>query len=214
LKPTNEATRTLTRLDSLYSRSIKNTVRFDFSTDESRKFRLGGGFGIRNEILRYSQIVPTHDTLHADTAVWNKSNNVLIGRLFNNIGNKLRWGATGELFLTGYRAGDFTLNGEISKTFEWKKGMASWLITGAIMNKQPSFWYQQWGSNNFEWHNNLNKEFRIDIGTAFSYPARKAELRFNYAVINNYTDFDTAAFPSQHSGGLSVAALTVRKLTQ
>ncbi len=32
--------------DSLFSRSIKNTVRFDFTTDESRKFRLGGGAGI------------------------------------------------------------------------------------------------------------------------------------------------------------------------
>ena len=42
--------------DSLYSRSIKNTVRFDFTTDETRKFRLGGGVGIRNEIFRYSQI--------------------------------------------------------------------------------------------------------------------------------------------------------------
>jgi hypothetical protein len=201
---------TVTR-DSLYSRSIKNTVRFDFFTDETRKFRLGGGVGLRNEIFRYSQIVPTHDTLQADTAVWNNSNNVLVGRLFNNIGDKFRWIATGELFLTGYRAGDFNLNGEISKTFNFKKGRASWLITGAMINKQPSFWYEQWGSNNFEWHNNISKEFRIDLGTSFLYPARKAAFKFNYAVIKNYTDFDTAAFPSQYSGGLSVAAVGVRK---
>ncbi len=58
--------------DSLYARSIKNTIRFDFATDETRKFRLGGGVGIRNEIFKYSQIVPTHDTLQADTSVWQK----------------------------------------------------------------------------------------------------------------------------------------------
>jgi hypothetical protein len=29
--------------DSLYTRSIKNTVRFDFATDETRKFRLESG---------------------------------------------------------------------------------------------------------------------------------------------------------------------------
>ncbi len=197
--------------DSLYSRNIKNTVRFDFLTDASRKFRLGGGFGLRNEIIRYSQIVPTHDTTFADTATWNRSNNVIVGRLFNNIGDKFGWLATGELFLTGYRVGDFTLKGEISKSFDWKKGRSSWSVFGSIMNRQPSFWYERWGSNHFEWNDNLKKEFRIDVGTDFSYPARKAELRFNYAIIDNYTDFDTTALPSQYSGALSVASVMIRK---
>jgi len=202
--------------DSLFSRSIKNTVRFDFATDTSRKFRLGGGIGLRNEIFRYSQIVPTHifplnDTTSSEIAVWHRSNNVLVGSLYNNIGDKFRWIATGELFLTGYRAGDFNLDGVISKSFDWKKGRASWLINGSMMNRQPSFWYEQWGINHCEWHNNFNKEFRIDVGSSFSYPARKFELKFNYAIIKNYTDFDTAKLPSQYSGGLSVAAISVRK---
>jgi hypothetical protein len=197
--------------DSLYARSIKNTVRFDFATDETRKFRLGGGVGIRNELFRYSQLIPTHDILIADTAVWRKQNNVLIGKLYNNIGDKFRWIATGELFLSGSRAGDFNLNGVISKSFDWEKGLSLWKLSGSITSRQPSFWCEQWGSNNFEWHNNMNKEFRIDVGTSFSYPARNAELRLNYAIIDNYTDFDTLALPSQHTGGLSVASLFVRK---
>jgi hypothetical protein len=199
--------------DSLYSKSIKNTVRFDFTTDETRKFRLGGGIGLRNEIFHYGQIIPTHDTTTTDSIVakWNMGNNVVVGRLFNNIGDKFRWIATGELFLTGYRAGDFSLNGEITKSFDWKKGRASWLITGGISNRQPSFWYDRWGSNHFEWHNNMNKELRIDLGSTFSYPARNAELKINYAIIDNYTDFGPGAIPSQHTGGLSVAAITVKK---
>jgi hypothetical protein len=197
--------------DSLYTRSIKNTIRFDFATDETRKFRLGGGVGIRNEIFRFSQIIP-HDTLiRADTAIWNRSNNVLVGRLFNNIGEKFRWIATGELVFSGYKMGDFNLNGEITKSFDFKKGTASWITTGSIINRRPAFWYENWGSNNFKWNKNLNKEFRIDVGTAFSYPARKTEIRFNYAIIKNYTDFDTTAFPSQYSGGLSVASVFISK---
>jgi hypothetical protein len=197
--------------DSLYSRSLKNTVRFDFTTDEARKFRLGGGVGLRNELFLYSQIIPTHDSTLSRSVMWNNSNNVIVWRLFNSIGDKFDWLVTGELFLNGYRAGDFSLKGEITKSFDWKKGRSSWLLTGGITNRKPSFWYEQWGSNNFEWHNNLNKEFRIDVGSVFNYPARKAEIKFNYAIIDNYTDFDTNALPSQHPGGLSVAALTVRK---
>jgi len=206
---------TKTTRDSLFSRSIKNTIRFDFATDETRKFRLGGGVGIRNELFHYAQIVPTFivpmvDSSSSKIANWNKSNNVLLGRLFNNIGEKFRWLATGELYLTGYRAGDFNLNGEIAKTFDWKRGKAFWLITGSMMNRQPSFWYQQWGSNNFVWNTNLKKEFRIDLGTTFSIPARKTEIRFNYAILKNYVDFDSTALPSQFTGGLSVAAVTLK----
>lgn len=197
--------------DSLYFRILRNTVRFDFTTDQSRKFRLGGGIGLRNELIRYSQIMPTHDTNFADTAAWRRSNNVVVGRLFNNIGEKFRWTANGELYLTGPRAGDFSIKGIISKTFGWKRGNAEWDITGSVINRQPAFWYDMWGSNNFEWQNNFKKEFRIDIGTAFSYPARKAQVKFNYAIIDNYSDFNTFARPSQHGGGLSVAAISASK---
>jgi len=203
--------RTSDTFDSLYTRSVKNTLRFDFATDEARKFSLGGGVGVRNELFRYSQIVPTHDTTIADTSSWNKNNNVLVGRLYNNVGEKFRWMANGELYLTGYRAGDFNLSGEIRKSFGWEKGTASWLITGSIINREPSFWYEQWGGNHFEWHNDLDKEFRIDVGTSFIYPARKTELKLNYAIIDNYTGFDEYAIPFQHQGGLSVAALMVKK---
>jgi hypothetical protein len=200
--------------DSLYARSIKNTLRFDFTTDESRKFRLGGGAGIRNELFRYSQIIPTHDTLKADTAAWNRGNNALIGKLYNNIGDKFRWIADGELFLTGYRAGDFRISGEIIKSFEWKKGFASWIIDGKMISRQPSFWLESWGSNHFEWHRNLKKELRIDVGTSFTYPARRAEVKLNYAIISNYTDFDLNALPAQHDVALSVASLMARKELQ
>lgn len=197
--------------DSLYHRSLKNTLRFDFATDETRKFKLGGGAGIRNELIRYSQIIPVHDSTRADTAEWRRVNNSLVGRLYSDIGDKFSWNAEGELFLSGYRAGDFSLTGYITKSFDLKKGRAAWIITGGITSRQPSFWYEQWGGNHFEWKNNLNKEFRIDAGTTFSFPARTLNLKFNYAIIDNYTDFNSQAVPSQHTGGLSVAALMISK---
>jgi hypothetical protein len=197
--------------DTLSARSFKNTIRFDFSTDETRKFRLGGGAGIRNELFRYTQIIPTHTLPASDTSVWYESNNVLVGRLFNDIGSKFRWIAEGELFLTGYRTGDFDLEGRLIKTFGWKKGNASWNIFGRMTSIQPSVWFERWGSNNFEWQNNFLKEFRINVGTEFLYPVRKAGVKFNYAIIDNYTDFGPDSLPSQSKGGLSVAAFSLKK---
>jgi hypothetical protein len=197
--------------DSLSEGSLKNTIRFDFSTDETRKFRLGVGVGFRNELFKYGQITPSFSTPVSDTIVWRNSNNVLVGRLFNNIGDKFRWIATGEMFISGYRAGDFTLDGKIEKSFDLKKGRASWDIFGKVSNIQPSVWYDRWGSNNFKWQNNFLKEFRVNVGTEIIYPAKKTEIKFNYAIIDNYTDFGPDSLPSQFSGGLSVIALYAKK---
>ena len=197
--------------DSHYFRSLENTVRFDFTTDEAAKVRLGGGVGIKNELRKYSQITAMQDTLLSDTLKWNRTSNVVVGRLYNNIGKKFRWSADGELYLQGYRAGDFRLNGEIVKSFDWKKGSAGLKILGSVTTQQPSFWYERWGSNHFQWNIDMKKEFRIDVGSQFSYPGRKAELRLNYAIIDNYTGFGPDALPSQHEGGLSVASLAISK---
>ncbi len=201
----------LMTFDSLYQRSIKNTLRFDFTTDETRKFRLGGGVGLRNEIFKYSQNIPAPGEPLSDTAGWHFGNIVFVGRIFNDIGDKLGWSAKGELYLTGYRAGDFDLRGRISKIFAWEKGRAAWDIYGGMSSFKPSVWYERWGSNHFRWQNSFLKEFRLNAGTEFNYPARKTSLRFDYAIIDNYTDFGPDTLPSQYRGGLSVAALYLHK---
>jgi hypothetical protein len=199
--------------DSLSMRNLSNTIRFDFSTDESRKFRLGGGVGVRNELLKYSQIVPTMTETPPDSVLstWNETNNALVGRLYNDIGNKFRWMATGEFYMTGRRSGDFTLDGVITKDFGFRKGVARWEITGSVTNIQPSVWFERYGSNHFKWDNSFQKEFRVNAGTRFVYPERKVTLRLNYSIIDNYTYFSTSAVPEQHTGGLSVASIMLKK---
>ena len=167
--------------------------------------------GLRNEIANYSSYLPVAMLYRSEWRTWHKNNNVVIGKIFNNIGKKFSWKADAEIYLTGYRSGDFILDGEMAKTFSWKKGDASWAITGGIANRQPSFWYEQWGGNNFRWTNNLRKELRASAGSSFIYPARKLAVKIKYAVIDNYTDFDTLALPAQHKGGLSVASLYIKK---
>jgi hypothetical protein len=201
---------TLGTSDSVYANSIKNTLRFDFITNEARKFRLGGGVGIRNELSTYGYTIPFPLIFAEYNVILHRNSNILLGRLYNNIGENFRWTTSGELYLTGYKIGDFTLNGEIMKAFNLRKGRATWLIDGSVMNKQPSIWFEHWGGNNFFWDNNFKKEFRIDLGTSFKYPARKTEIKFNYAIIKNYADFGIDTLPSQYSGALSIAAITIK----
>jgi hypothetical protein len=200
--------------DSLSMRALKNTIRFDFNTDESRKVSLGIGFGIRNELFRYTQETrlpanPAYDTILVPSL--KNSNNILVGRVFNNIGDKFRWVATGELYFTGYRSGDIEIDGLITKEFVLNKGKVRWDITGSMRNTTPSFWMHSYNSNHFRWSDDLQKEFRIDAGTKINYPDYRLSARFNYAIIDNFTYFGQDALPAQHSGGLSVLSLLVKK---
>ncbi len=197
--------------DSLSSKFVKNTFRFDFMTDPTKPVRMGAGFGFRNENFWFGQIIPEQDTIASDTANWFRGNNVLLGRFSSYIGDKFHWVVNGELFFDRYRQGDFKIDGLMSKSFDLKKGKLEWLITGALNRRTPSFWYSRWGGNNFRWNVDLRKESRMDIGTRVIFPARNMDLRFNFALINNYLDFDTLALPSQDTSTLSVLSLALKK---
>ena len=199
--------------DSLSTTSLKNTFRVDFTTDITQSLRNVIGFGLRNESFGFRQIIPVFasDTVIADMASWVRGNNVLLGRFSNYIGKNFKWSADGELFIDRYRKGDYILNGLMTKTFNLSKGELDLSLTGKISNRTPAFWYNQWGGNNFVWNNDFNKEFRTEIGSTIAYPARKFDFRFNFAVIDNYLDFNTMALPSQYSSPLTVMSAAVRK---
>ena len=197
--------------DSLSAKFIKNTIRFDFMTDSTRKLWFTAGLGLRNENFWFGQIIPRKDTVLADTAGWFRGNNVIAGSFENHIGDKLYWHVAGELYFDRYRQGDFEIKGLLSKSFDLKKGRAELQFIGGINKRTPSFWYTQWGGNHFKWELDPAKESRAEFSTRFSYPARNAELRFNYSLISNYLDFDTLALPSQDTSRLSVMALVLRK---
>jgi len=197
--------------DSLSERSIKNTLRFDFSTNPARKFRLGGGVGIGHEIFRYSQIIPSELSPPSDTSLRKEYNLLLKGLLFNDIGDNLRWKASGQLFLAGFRAGDFRAEGEIIKKFGKGADPPSWNIYGSFSSEKPSYWLYYWGSNHFKWENDFLKIFRVDAGTKLSVPSRHFIIRGDYAIIDNYTWFGPDTVPYQHGGGLSVASVMIQK---
>ena len=198
--------------DSLYQNLLSNTVRVDFAAGSTGRFRIGAGAGIRNELRNYGQLIPK-DTLGVPNEISrHKSSFVLTGKVFNNIGEKFGWSATGDLWFQGYRAGDFIVDGRIFKDFATsRKGMITWDATLAVASYTPSLWYDRWGSNNFSWSLDHAREFRTTAGSSLLWPGRNLSLKFNYAIIDNFIYMGNDATPAQHEGGLSVAALSLRK---
>lgn len=199
-------------LDSLYSRVLRNTLRFDFSGGEGKKFQLDIGVGISNELNVYSQIRPLHDTLFfADTLRWTKSSNAVLGRLSNRIGEKFMWEANGKLYFTGYKAGDFLLKGKIEKIIGSGRFLSVLYGRGSFVNNEPSFWQQSYGSNHFEWVNDFQKELRVNIGGGYKIPNANLDISADYSLITNYLYFNSNALPDQFDGPLSVISFRFKK---
>lgn len=197
--------------DSLSQGQLSNTLRIDLAAGSGDKFNIGAGAGIRSEIRSYGQIVPGDSLTRPDTVGRHQSSLVLTGKIFNNIGRKFGWQATGDLWFQGYRAGDFVVKGHIFKDFETSKGTLSWNADATVANYTPSYWYYSWGSNNFLWQNDFGREFRLIAGSSIDWPGRNFNIRFNYAGLNNFIFFGNDATPQQFGGGLSVLSLSLRK---
>ncbi len=198
--------------DSLYTRVMKNTLRFDFSTGESARFQLGIGLGLVNEQNVFFQIMPTHEEeITADSLRWARGSNAVLGTLFGKIGAKLGWHADGKLYLSGLRSGDFELKGRINKSFNEGDKRSELGLRGSIHNNGPAWWMNNWGSNHFEWENDYNKELRINIGGSFDYPGIEFKAGLDYALLNNMLYFNSQAMPAQHDAAVSVISGRVDK---
>jgi len=197
--------------DSLFQGLLSNTLRADFAAGSTGRFRIGAGAGVRSELRNFGQVIPGDSLTRQDTVKRNLNSLVLTGKVFNNIGTKFGWTASGDLWFQGYRAGDFIVDGRVYKEFATAhKGMITWDATSSLASYTPSYWYYSWGSNNFSWQFDHGKELRFTVGSSLTWPDRNMNLRFNYAIVDNFIYMDNA-IPAQHQGGLSILSLTARK---
>lgn len=201
-----------TTYDSLYNRVLSNTLRFDFATGENARFQLGIGAGVLNELYAFGQIVPsTNMDGSADTLGWKRSSNALVGTLFNNIGDKFGWRADGKLYFTGMRAGDFEVKGSVEKTFNEGERRSKIIARGGVYNTGPAWWLNNWGSYHFIWSNNFAKQFRIEAGGTYSFPAVRLSAGIDYALISNMLYFNSEAQPASYDGAVSVISARLDK---
>jgi len=198
--------------DSLYTRILKNTLRFDFTTSETAKFQLGIGVGAVNEQNIFAQIMPTHDEEEpADSVRWKQNSNAVLGTLYSRFGQRFSWRADGKLYFVGLRAGDFELKGNISWIFNEGEKQSVLTAMGSIINTGPAWWMNRWGSNHFEWSNDFGSEFRINVGGKYDFPGINLKAGIDYSLVTNMLYFNTSAVPEQNDGVISVISARLDK---
>lgn len=193
--------------DTLSFRVLKNSLKFGFAAGSESRFRLGIEAGIRNELYMYSQNIPNFSESLADTIRNTTSSNALTGRVYNTIGDRFAWEATGDLWLTGLRTGDFILKGNI-KGFVGREGRGiTAMARGELSSQSPHWWQNRWGSNNFIWENDFTKEVSLILGGDITMPGLNLLLSADYALLTDHIWYDNKALPEQYDGSISVLSV-------
>ena len=193
--------------DSLYARTFSNIFRFDFQSNPDRKFAFGGGVAAAIEIDKYSYL-PAGDTIYHEDDYSNKS---LSGYIVNDLGEKFNWKVKARNYYSGYKAGDFLLAGSINKSFSTKKELSTLVLSGKLESRRPAYWLNFYHSNNFVWENDFDNVIETKISARYLHPERFLDASFNYVLIDDYTYFDTAAYPAQINGLASILSLYLSK---
>jgi len=224
----------LQTFDSVYYRTLQNTLQFEFHSNPERKFRFGGKFGITTEFNKYGRIIPVDTIVHdypndiynypdlqivfnnADTTFKDIHdeifrNSSLFGHLYNDYGEMLKWNATGKYYLEGYKKGNILLEGALTTSLGGKKSTTLLSVKGKLSKQRPLYWYNNFSSNHFIWENDYKDILETSLNASFQNFDRNFHAEFFYSLIDNLVFIDSLAKPSQHTNTLLITGAVLRK---
>ena len=204
--------------DSTFQRSILNTLQIMLDENPSRKNDFGARAFISHELVKYLFNIPPDTNIEAgnDTVInfFNKKNynNIYAGAsLVHTVGQGWNWIFTGKLWLTGYRAGDIILDGEIDKFIKTRNGKTSISVGGSFTNLEPNYYLVHYASNHLKWDNDFKKTKEIRAFIRLNNEPYKFSLKGNISMISDLIYTDTDAMPSQYHPVLNVFSAELYK---
>jgi hypothetical protein len=204
--------------DSTFQRSLINTLQIMLDENPNRKNDFGARAFISHEWITYvynkipDTIVNSSNDTTIDLMTNRQFNNIYTGAsLVHTVGEGWNWIFTGKIWLTGYRAGDILLTGEIDKFIRSRNGKTSIRVGGSMSTLEPSYYLEHYSSNHFKWENDFNKTKEIIAFVKIENEPYKFNLTGSISTVSDFVYLDTAALPAQYHSVLNVFAADLYK---
>lgn len=191
--------------DTTFLRTLSNTffVNLDERFNKWMKFGITGY--IQNEVQQFGYLKDT--TLNRML----KSNTRVGGVLSKNEGVNFRYSVLGDIYLVGYKAGEFRLEGKATGNFNIGSENILLAANAAIRNEEPSLFLQYYNSNHFKWENSFAKTYKTSVGGLFSLTKRKTLLKLDIENITNSIFFNKNALPQQFEGNVQIISADLKQ---
>ena len=223
--------------DSLHFRKFFNHFEILFKEQLYSSYSTGFSVGLLTEMDRYNiNILPKEDivVIYPDITAnppWGGDmppisgteitvnyretlkhfNTSLTGSFFNQTGQYLNWDINGQLYFTGYKAGNTHIDGNVHIHYYTANGRNSLTLGGDIDNVRPSYFLNKYVSNLIYWENDFDYSQEIRLRGEFTMPYRKLKVGAYISQLNNYVYIDTVAMPAQSSDLLMTGTAYLEK---
>ena len=150
------------------------------------------------------------------------SNNVCVGgQLSRHLSSALTFDITMKTGISGDKAGDVDLNGEIQTVIPFgrrdpetgrRRDSLTVQARGFFRNNRPSYLLDHYFSNHFKWNNDFDRIKKVHIDGMVSYSKTKTSIRAGIENISKYIYFTNEDYlPRQYDQQLEVFSLEVRQ---
>lgn len=135
--------------------------------------------------------------------------------VYGSISGKIRryvdWGGDMIFHPTGYRSGEFKMNGHAS--FESVLWRVPFFVEGraSYERRAPSFWSEHYYSNHFKWENSFTEENETRIEAKLRMPSIDFEVGFGQSLLKDKIYFGANKLPAQSSGDITVTGMYLQK---
>jgi len=130
--------------------------------------------------------------------------------IFKRTGTHFFFDAAGQVYLSGYNAGDWKLDGTMRQSFP---GMGNWNLTARakFARQTPDYFLQHYYANNFWWDNSFDATFTQQLGGTLEIPTINFKVSVDIDNMQNHVYYNEDALPTQYSDNLAVLALRLEK---
>ncbi len=206
--------------DSLLHWKISNSIRLQFQGRRNNHYYVDYSYELMKYYMTSLSLNPANDTLsfinepfrpgqvNYGTNLYNSYVSSGFSKIF---AQRVDMNLYGRLYLTGYRAGDILLSGNIKLIFGNKAKPITFNGAAEIKSHTPDFLYSRFASNNFLWIRNFSKTTSNHLSTNLGILSKKFDVQADYYLLSNVIYLNNNAFPAQYKNALSILAISAAK---
>ena len=135
--------------------------------------------------------------------------------LYGATGGKIKryadWGVNAKYYPSGYRGGDFSMDGNIVLRAYIRE--LPLILSGRFKQefRSPAYWQENLLSNHYMWFNSFNKESETRFEVNFSVPFIALEVGLWQGIMSDMIYYDAGSIVKQNPGIVSLTSLYARK---
>ena len=191
--------------DTAAVRTLTNLVSISLEEEFNKWMKFGLTGYVENEIQQFTYMP---DSILTKTL---KSNTRVGGILSKNLGTQFRYNILGDIYLIGYKTGEFRVEGKAIGNFNLFNQDISLTANAFIKNEEPAFFLQQYYSTHYRWENNFGKMYKTHISGSFAMPKYHTLLDIGVENISDYIYFGNDSLPTQYKGNVQVFSADLKQ---